>query len=243
MTQDEAKRMAARRAVEFVEDGMSLGLGSGTTSAIFIEELGARVKAGLKVRGIATSAASQRLAESLSIPITNFDETPELDLAIDGADEVGPELALIKGGGGALLREKIVESAAKKFIVIADSTKLVHHLGRFPLPVEVIKMALPIVTRKLQALDLNPKLRHRPDGSPYITDENNYILDCSCGEIHDPEKTAADIRSIPGVVEHGLFLNMASLALIAGDQGVTEVGRWNGERFQGAVAAAASRAE
>jgi len=243
MTQDEAKRMAARRAVEFVEDGMSLGLGSGTTSAIFIEELGARVKAGLKVRGIATSAASQRLAESLSIPMTNFNETPELDLAIDGADEVGPELALIKGGGGALLREKIVESAAKKFIVIADSSKLVRQLGRFPLPVEVIQMALPIVTRKLQALGVNPKLRHRPDGSLYITDEGNYILDCQCGEIQDPEKTAADIRSIPGVVEHGLFLNMASLALIAGDKGVTEVGRWNSERFQGAVAAIASRAE
>ncbi|HEX7158834.1 MAG TPA: ribose-5-phosphate isomerase A, partial [Edaphobacter sp.] len=108
---------------------------------------------------------------------------------------------------------------------------------------EVIKMALPIVTRKLQALGLNPKLRHRPDGSNYITDENNYILDCESVEIHDPEKTAADIRSIPGVVEHGLFLNMASLALIASDKGITEVGRWNGERFQSAVAAVASRAE
>ena len=133
MTQDEAKRMAARRALEFVEDGMLLGLGSGTTSAIFIQELGVRVKQGLRVRGIATSIASQRLAESLSIPITNFEESPELDLAIDGADEVGPGLALIKGGGGALLREKIVESAARRFIVIADSSKLVDQLGRFPL--------------------------------------------------------------------------------------------------------------
>jgi ribose 5-phosphate isomerase A len=223
MTQDEAKRMAAQHALEFVEDGMSLGLGSGTTSAIFIKALGERVKGGLKVRGIATSAASQMLAESLSIPITNFNDTPELDLAIDGADEVGPGLALIKGGGGALLREKIVESAAKKFIVIADASKLVKQLGKFPLPVEVIQMALPNVTRRLEALGLNPKLRHHPDGSVYLTDENNFILDCSSGVIADPVKTAADIRAIVGVVEHGLFLNMASLALIAGDQGVTKV--------------------
>lgn len=225
MTQDEAKRLAARRALDFVEDGMSLGLGSGTTSAMFIEELGTRVKQGLKVRGVATSAASQRLAESLSIPITTFDQTPELDLAVDGADEVGPGLALIKGGGGALLREKIVESAAKRFIVIADGSKLVKSLGKFPLPVEVIKMALPLVQHRLTALGLNPSLRHHKDGSVYLTDENNYILDCAAGVIEDPAKTAAEIRSIVGVVEHGLFLNMASLALIASDQGVVEVGR------------------
>jgi ribose 5-phosphate isomerase A len=223
MTQDEAKRMAARRALEFVEDGMSLGLGTGTTSAIFIQELGVRVQQGLKVRGIATSAASQKLAESLGIPITNFTDCPELDLAIDGADEVGPGLALIKGGGGALLREKIVESAARRFIVVADSTKLVGTLGRFPLPVEVIKMALPNVTRKLESLGLNPKLRHHADGSLYLTDEDNVLLDCACGAIPDPEKTAAEIRAIVGVVEHGLFLKMATLALIAGEDGVREV--------------------
>jgi ribose 5-phosphate isomerase A len=223
MTQDEAKRMAAQRALEFVEDGMSLGLGSGTTSAIFIRELGERVKQGLRVRGIATSDASEKLAISLSIPMTNFTETPVLDLAIDGADEVGPGLALIKGGGGALLREKIVESSSKRFIVVADSTKLVPTLGKFPLPVEVIQMALPMVTAKLEALSLNPKLRHHADGSLYITDEGNYILDCAAGTIADPVKTAADIRAIVGVVEHGLFLNMASLALIAGEDGVREV--------------------
>jgi len=241
MTQDEAKRTAARRALEFVEDGMSLGLGSGTTSAMFIQELGARVKDGLRVRGIATSAASEQLAKSLSIPMTDFEEMPELDLAIDGADEIGPDLALIKGGGGALLREKIVESAAKKFIVIADSSKLVNQLGRFPLPVEVIQMALPLVSRKLTALGLNPKLRHHPDGSKYITDEGNYILDCACGAIPDPAKTAAEISGITGVVEHGLFLNMASFALIANDQGVTEVGKWNGDRYRNAVATVESR--
>ena len=223
MTQDEAKQKAAQRALDFIQDGMSLGLGSGTTSAIFIRELGARVAQGLRIRGIATSAASEKLARSLSIPITTFEETPELDLAIDGADEVGPGLSLIKGGGGALLREKIVESAARRFIVVADSTKLVATLGRFPLPVEVIQMALPLVTHKLQALGLNPKLRHHPDGSLYITDENNVILDCACGSIPDPAKTAADIRAIVGVVEHGLFLNMASIALIAGEDGIREI--------------------
>jgi ribose 5-phosphate isomerase A len=223
MTQDEAKRVAARRALDFVQDGMSLGLGSGTTSAMFIQELGERVKQGLRVRGIATSDASQHLAESLSIPITTFDQCPELDLAIDGADEVGPGLALIKGGGGALLREKIVESAARRFIVIADSSKLVATLGHFPLPVEVIQMALPIVARRLEALGLNPKLRHHPDGSVYITDEGNYILDCACGSIPDPAGTAAELRGIVGIVEHGLFVNMASLALIAGEDGVREI--------------------
>jgi ribose 5-phosphate isomerase A len=240
MTQDDAKRMAARRALEFVEDGMLLGLGSGTTSTMFIQELGERVKKGLRVRGIATSTASQQLAESLSIPITNFDESPVLDLAVDGADEVGPGLALIKGGGGALLREKIVASAARRFIVIADSSKLVDHLGRFPLPVEVIQMALPIVTRKLAALGVNPKLRHRPDGSRYITDEGNYILDCACGEIANPAKTAAEIRGIAGVVEHGLFLGMASLALIASDQGVMKVGKVYGDRYKKAISRLAS---
>lgn len=240
MTQDEAKRMAARRALEFVEDGMLLGLGSGTTSAMFIQELGARVKQGLRVRGIATSVASQQLAESLSIPITTFEESPVLDLAVDGADEVGPGLSLIKGGGGALLREKIVASAARKFIVIADSTKVVHQLGRFPLPVEVIKMALPIVSRKLDALGLNPKLRHHPDGSKYITDEGNYILDCSCGEISNHVKTAADIRGIAGVVEHGLFLGMASLALIASDKGVVKISKLYGARYNKAISRLAS---
>ena len=240
MTQDDAKRMAARRALEFVEDGMLLGLGSGSTSRMFIEELGERVKQGLRVRGIATSTASRQLAESLSIPIITFDDSPVLDLAVDGADEVGPGLALIKGGGGALLREKIVASAARRFIVIADSSKLVDQLGRFPLPVEVIQMALPVVARKLDGFGLKSKLRHRPDGSTFITDEGNYILDCACGEITDPAKTAAEIRGIAGVVEHGLFLKMASFALIASDRAVIEVGRLYRDRYKKAISRLAS---
>jgi ribose 5-phosphate isomerase A len=172
---------------------------------------------------VASSDASHKLGLQLGMDVTTLDELPELDVYIDGADEVGPGLALIKGGGGALLREKIVASAAKEFIVVVDSTKIVKHLGRFPLPVEVVKMALPVVGPRLAALGLHPKLRGAKSGAgPYLTDEGNYILDCACGRIEDPEELAAEIRSIVGVVEHGLFLGMATLALVAGEDGVTE---------------------
>jgi ribose 5-phosphate isomerase A len=223
MTQDEAKLLVAKRAVEFVQDGMAVGLGTGTTATMFIRELGARVKQGLKIRCVASSDASHDLGLSLGMDMTTLDELPELDLYIDGADEVGPELALIKGGGGALLREKIVTSASKQFLVVVDSTKLVERLGKFPLPVEIIKMALPIVEPKLSALELHPKLRKAKTGDgPFVTDEGNYILDCACGIIEEPEVLAAEIRGIVGVVEHGLFLGMATMALVAGEDGVTE---------------------
>jgi ribose 5-phosphate isomerase A len=223
MTQDEAKLLVAKRAVEFVEDGMAVGLGTGSTATLFIRELGKRVQQGLKLRCVASSDASHQLGLSLGMDVTTLDELPELDVYIDGADEVGPELALIKGGGGALLREKIVASAAKRFIVVVDSTKVVEHLGKFSLPVEVVKMALPVVEPKLAGLGLHPKLRRaKSGGGPYLTDEGNFILDCACGEIDDPEVLAAEIRGIVGVVEHGLFLGMASLALVAGEGGVSE---------------------
>ena len=228
MTQDEAKALVARRAVEFVEDGMAVGLGTGTTATLFIRELGARVAAGgLRVRCVASSDASTALAASLGIEMLSLAELPELDVYIDGADEVAgggsQGLVLIKGGGGALLREKIVASAAKRFIVVADGSKVVERLGRFPLPVEVVKMALPLVERRLAALGLNPALRRHADGGVYLTDEQNYILDCACGRIEEPARLAAEVRAIVGVVEHGLFLGMASLALIAGDGGVEEL--------------------
>jgi len=223
MTQDEAKKAVAARAVTLVEDGMRIGLGTGTTSTFFIRALAERVAAGLKIRCVASSDASRQLGLSLGMDVTTLDQMPEIDLYIDGADEVGPGLALIKGGGGALLREKIVASAAKRFVVVVDSSKIVNQLGKFPLPVEVIKMALHLVQPKLEALGLNPSQRQAKDGTgPYLTDEGNYILDCACHKIADPAKTAAEIRSIVGVVEHGLFLNMASLALVAGQDGVTE---------------------
>jgi ribose 5-phosphate isomerase A len=223
MTQDEAKRLVAKRAAEFVEDGMAVGLGTGTTATLFIRELGERVRRGLKIRCVASSDASHKLGLQLGMDVVTLAELPELDVYIDGADEVGPGLALIKGGGGALLREKIVVSAAKEFIVVVDSTKMMERLGRFPLPVEVVKMALPVVEPRLAALGLHPKLRPAKNGSgPYLTDEGNYILDCACGRIEEPEEVAAEIRSVVGVVEHGLFLGMATLALVAGEDGVTE---------------------
>jgi ribose 5-phosphate isomerase A len=225
MTQDEAKGLVARRAVEFVRDGMVVGLGTGTTATLFIRELAARKR---KIRCVASSDASHALAESLGMSVATLAELPSLDVYIDGADEIarvpGDGLGLIKGGGGALLREKIVASAAKSFIVVADSTKLVEHLGKFPLSVEVIQMALPVVLPRLAALGLNPKLRPAKTGDgAFITDEGNYILDCACGRIDDPQKTASEIRAIVGVVEHGLFLGMATLALVAGENGVSEI--------------------
>ena len=223
MTQDEAKALVGKRAAEMVEEGMRVGLGTGTTSVMFIKALGERVRAGLKIRCVASSDASHELGLSLGMDVVTLAELPQLDLYIDGADEVGPELSLIKGGGGALLREKIVASAADRFVVVVDSSKVVPVLGRFPLPVEVVKMALPLVERKLDDLGLRPKLRHHADGSVYLTDENNYILDCAGGMISEPEETAAEIRGIVGVVEHGLFLGMASLVLVAGEDGVTEL--------------------
>ena len=210
-----------------VEDGMAVGLGTGSTSVMFIKALGERVKAGLKIRCVASSDSSAELGRSLGMDVVTLYELPELDLYIDGADEVqitAGGLNLIKGGGAALLREKIVASAAKKFVCVVDSTKIVEKLGKFPLPVEVIKMALPLVERRLAELGLKPELRMKKDGSgPVLTDEQNYLLDCRGGLIEDPEETAAEIRGIVGVVEHGLFLGMASEVLIAGEVGVREV--------------------
>lgn len=220
--------LVGRRAAEMVEPGMRVGLGTGSTSVQFIRALGERVKAGLKVRCVASSDASERLGRELGIDVTSLAELSELDVYIDGADEVARYerigLVLIKGGGGAMLREKIVASAAKRFVVVVDETKVVEKLGKFLLPVEVIKMALPLVQRQLAALGLNPRQRPAKDGNgPYLTDEGNYILDCACGPIADPERTAAEIRRIVGVVEHGLFPHMASLVLVAGENGVREL--------------------
>jgi ribose 5-phosphate isomerase A len=224
MTQDEAKRLVAKRAAELVEDGTVVGLGTGTTATLFIRELAARK---LNIRCVASSDASHELGLSLGMDVRTLAELPELDVYIDGADEVcvatGGGLDLIKGGGGALLREKIVASAAREFIVVADATKLVKMLGKFPLPVEIIQMALPLVAPKLAGLGFTPKLRMKKDGSgTFVTDEGNYILDCWSAGIAEPETTAAEIRSIVGVVEHGLFLGMATLALVAGEDGVRE---------------------
>ena len=210
------KQLAAERALELVEPGMTVGLGSGSTATLWIKLLGEKVRdQGLKIRAIASSDDSEKLGRSYGIPITTFEESPSLDLTVDGADEVAPGLALIKGGGGKLLREKIVASASRRFVVVADGSKQVEKLGRFPLPVEVIQMAEPLVSRGLREMGFTPSIRTNQDGSNYVTDEGNLILDCSGILMDDPAVMAAALDAMVGVVEHGLFLGMATMALIA----------------------------
>jgi ribose 5-phosphate isomerase A len=210
------KLRAAQRALELVESGMTVGLGSGSTATLWIKLLGERVRDHrLAIRAIASSEDSERLGRSYGIPFITFEECRSLDLTVDGADEVAPKLALIKGGGGKLLREKIVASASKRFVIVADESKQVEKLGRFPVPVEVIQMAAPLVTDSLRELGFTPAIRMNRDGTRYLTDEGNLILDCSGLLLENPEETAAKLDSIIGVVEHGLFLGMADLALIA----------------------------
>ncbi len=222
MANDQEKEAAARASLRYVEDGQVVGLGTGSTAAYFIKLLGERVKSGLRVRGIPTSVRSKELAESLGIPLTTLDDCQEIDVTVDGADEVDHELRLIKGGGGALLREKIVASATKKMIVVADASKQVAHLGKFPLPVEVIKFAQAVVAKRIRALGADVQLRMNADGTAYRTDENNHILDCRFGEIRDPEGLGRELSGIPGVVEHGLFLGMARVAVFARGSGIEE---------------------
>jgi ribose 5-phosphate isomerase A len=217
------KLHAAQRALQLVESGMTLGLGSGSTATLWIQLIGEQVRDhGLKIRAIASSEDSERLGRSYGIPFVTFDECRSLDLTVDGADEIAPDLALIKGGGGKLLREKIVASASKRFVIVADESKLVDKLGRFPLPVEVIPMAAPLVRDSLRGLGFSPAVRVNPDGNPYITDQGNHILDCSGLLLDDPDAMAIKLDSIVGVVEHGLFLHMAELAVIAGAKQVFE---------------------
>ena len=217
------KLHAARRALEFVEPGMTLGLGSGSTATYWIKLLGEQVRDhGLRIRAIASSEDSERLGRSYGIPFVSFEECRRIDLTVDGADEIAPHLALIKGGGGKLLREKIVASASRRFVIVADESKQVEKLGRFPLPVEVIPIAAPLVSDSLRELGFTPSTRLNGDGSRYITDEGNLILDCSGLLIDKPEEIAATLDRIVGVVEHGLFLGMADLALVAGAERVIE---------------------
>jgi ribose 5-phosphate isomerase A len=221
--QSDLKLKVAKRALELVEPGMAVGLGSGSTATLWIELLGEKVRRdGLKIKAIASSQSSEDLGRSFGIPFVSLEDCPQLDLTVDGADEIAPGLALIKGGGGKLLREKIVATATKRFVIIADETKIVDKLGKFPLPIEVIQMAAPLVRPKLEELGFTVKVRANKDGSTYITDEGNILFDCSGMVIEDPAKLAATLDTIVGLVEHGLFLNMASLALVATENGVIE---------------------
>jgi ribose 5-phosphate isomerase A len=181
------------------------------------------VRDGLKIVGVPTSQKTKQLAEQLKIPLSTLDEYPEIDIDIDGADEIDPHLNLIKGGGGALLREKIIASASRRFIVVGDSSKQVAHLGKFPLPVEVIPFAQSLISERIAALGAQVSLRGA--GNPFVTDEGHHILDCTFGEIADPRGLAEKLRAIPGVVEHGLFIRMAEMALIGKDRGVVQIQR------------------
>ncbi|MGE5511206.1 MAG: ribose-5-phosphate isomerase RpiA [Bacteroidota bacterium] len=226
MTADDLKRMAAEKAIEFVEPGMKLGLGTGSTAKHFVDLLGARVKAGLDVLCVPTSEATRVQAAGLGIPLTTLDETPALDLTVDGADELDDELRLIKGGGGALLREKIVASASERMIVIADASKRVAVLGAFPLPVEVARFGARATRDMIEAVAADAgchgdiKQRLRPDGQPFVTDGGNYIFDCAFGRIEEPELLDEALKIVPGVVENGLFIGLADVAIVAASDGV-----------------------
>ncbi len=231
MNADELKKQAAARALDLVRPGMRLGLGTGSTAKHFVDLLGRRVAEGLEIICVATSEATQAQALSLNIPTSTLDETPELDLTVDGADEVDPQLRLIKGGGAALLREKIVAAASARMIVIADDGKLVPRLGRFPLPIEVVPFGLEATRRAVataiaaSGADGELKLRLRPDGSTLLTDGGHFILDAHLGAIDQPELLAQALNTVPGVVEHGLFIGLATGAILAGAEGLKLLGR------------------
>src|SRR5579863_441719 len=225
MANDQEKQAAARASLRFMQDGNVVGLGTGSTAAYAVRFLAERVRAGLKIRGIPTSKQTQELAASLGIPLTTLGQSPQIDVTIDGADEIDPQLNLIKGGGGALLREKIIASASRRFIVVGDSSKQVARLGKFPLPVEVIPFAESLITKRISALGAQVALRGGTNSTPYVTDEGHHILDCTFGEILDPAALANQLKAIPGVVEHGLFIGMAEVALIGKDGEVVQVRR------------------
>ena len=223
---DHEKQIAARRSLDFVQHDMLVGLGSGSTAAYAIRFLGERVREGLRIQGIPTSEASAELARGVGINVVPFDRHAQIDVTIDGADEIGPGLQLIKGGGGALLHEKIVAAASKKFIIIADSSKLVKRLGAFPLSVEVIPFGWPAVADRLHALGANPVLRLTSEAlrltageQPFLTDEGNVILDCQFKVFPEAAVLAEELDSMTGLVEHGLFLDLADIAIIGrGDE-------------------------
>src|SRR5258707_6957269 len=218
---EDLKRAASARAIEFVQPGMRLGLGTGSTARHFVELLGARVRDGLSVIAVPTSEATRARAAQLGIPLSTLDETPELDLTVDGADEIAPDLTVIKGGGGALLWEKIVAAASARMIAIADDTKWVAELGHFPLPIEVVPFGLAATRQAVEAAAVAagcPRpavLRRTREGHPFVTDSGHHMLDAALKRIPDPKALAGRLAGIPGVVEHGLFIGLVAAAIIA----------------------------
>jgi ribose 5-phosphate isomerase A len=225
----DAKRLAAARALDFIKPGMRLGLGTGSTAAEFVTLLGRRVAEGLSIIGVPTSERTAAQARALAIPLATLDEQPELDLTIDGADEFDPQLRLIKGGGGALLREKIIAMASRRMIVITDESKAVPVLGQYPLPVEIDRFGASVTLRQTgeaaARAGCHGKITLRQsEGVAFISDGGNFILDCHFGRIDAPEDLAARLTAIPGVVDHGLFLGIASTVISAGAGGITILG-------------------
>ncbi len=226
MSTQEYKIAAAQAALDLIEDGMKVGLGTGSTAEQFINLLGERVKDGLEVLCVPTSKTSEIQAANLGIPLTTLDEEPFLDITVDGADELDKDLRLIKGGGGALLREKIVAMSSDRMVVIGDNSKLVDTLGKFPLPVEVdrfgLRATLEMIAALTDELGLHQDLqvRESEDGGFYQTDGGHYIVDCSYGVIPDPEELADCLAMLPGVIDSGLFIGIAERALIGGPNGV-----------------------
>ncbi len=223
---DKLKKLAGEAATEFVKDGMKLGIGSGSTAEAFVRALAKKVDAGLSLTGVPTSERTRKLCEELSVPLSTLEDCPHLDLTIDGADEIDPELNLIKGGGGAHLREKIVAAASIDMIVIADDSKLVKQLGRFPLPIEVDPFGLNTSRRLIEELASRHglsgpiEMRLTSNGTPFITDGGHRVFDASFGCIIDPKALALELNTIPGVVEHGIFTGLASRAIVTSEHGV-----------------------
>lgn len=228
---DELKRQAAARALDYVRDGMKLGLGTGSTAKHFVELLGERVRSGLNVTGVPTSEVTRADALRCDIPLTTLDDIDRLDLTVDGADEIDPSLNLVKGGGGALLREKIVAASSDRMIVIADDSKWVDVLGRFPLPVEVVPFGLKATQRAMgrafaeSGVSGQMVVRKGRDGHVFVTDGGHWIVDAHLGPITDAPLLSSLLNSIPGVVEHGLFIGLASTAILAGSEGIRVVER------------------
>lgn len=223
LTNAAIKELVGTQAAELVQSGMTIGLGTGTTMEWMIKALGKKVNSGLEIRAVSTSAASSQLATQYNIPLIELNDAARIQLAIDGADEIDPELRLIKGGGGALFLEKMVAAVAEEFVIIADHTKLVEQLGAYPLPVEVMIINWKQVEKQLiNLLDHPLQLRMMKGGSPFITDHGNYIIDISFGAIDTPNALNEALHDIPGVIETGLFLGMAGKALIGYPDGQTE---------------------
>lgn len=220
----QGKEAAAKAALPLIRDGMTVGLGTGSTAAYFIQHLIEKVRAGLKIQAVATSRRSEQLAQEGGIPLLDINAIENIDLTIDGADEIDSQRRMIKGGGGALLREKIIATHSREMVVIVDESKIVDRLGKFPLPVEVIPFAWKLTQRTIGKLGYSSDLRKNSDGSPFLTDNQNYILDLRMNATNDaPELMHAELKNIPGVVETGLFLRLAGRVFIGHGDGSVEL--------------------